>query len=41
MDLTVPITPEIATKLRQRAASAGKAPEAYAAEAQSRARQSQ
>lgn len=32
MDLTVPIPSDIATKLRERAASAGKAPETYAAE---------
>lgn len=32
MDLTVSIAPDIATKLRERAAATGKAPEAYAAE---------
>lgn len=32
MDLTVPISFDVATKLRERAASAGKAPEKYAAE---------
>lgn len=32
MNLSVPITPEIEARLRERAASAGKAPETYAAE---------